>query len=337
MRGLRYAATALLLAATVATGGCAAQDATPESAAAATATTSGLPPTTGPSSGPAPSGSATDAGRPTTGASPRGSDSTATPATPSYSLSVPDLPTPQQRGIVEGGDVSWPQCPPGTGIPQKQGQGKPMPLGSAEFVVLGLTNGPGFHANPCLGSQVAWVEQRHLLAAAYSVISAPVDDDLARYGRTGPFDASTTAGRLANVGYQQARFNLATMRRAGLTSPIVWLDVEPVPDFDWPSDVRANAAVVQGAVRGYTDGGVRVGVYSIASLWQRVVGDLRLGLPEWRPAGGTSRAEALRRCGAGRMFQGGTAALAQWVEGDRDRDVTCPGTSTYLSLWFHQY
>jgi hypothetical protein len=67
------------------------------------------------------------------------------------------------------------------------------------------------------------------------------------------------------------------------------------------------------------------------------VGDLRLGLPEWRPAGSRGRAEALRRCDGAWMFQGGAAVLGQWVEGDRDRDVTCPGQSAYLSLWFHQY
>lgn len=243
----------------------------------------------------------------------------------------------KDRGIVEGADASWPQCPKGMGIPQKRTEGLPMPLPTAKFVMLGLTNGPGFHPNPCLASQVAWVKQRHLLAAAYSIISTPVGDQLQRYGGTGPYAASTPAGRLANVGYQEARFNLRTMRAAGLTSPVVWLDIESVADFDWPDDPAANAAVVQGAVRGYTDAGFRVGIYSLPGMWQRIVGDLRLTLPEWRPAGATSRAEALARCGGDWMFQGGAAVFTQWVDGDRDRDVTCPGQSAYLSLWFHQY
>ena len=59
------------------------------------------------------------------------------------------------------------------GIPQKQGQGSPMPVDAARYVILGLTNGPGFYPNPCLASQVAWVKSRHLMAAAYSVISTP--------------------------------------------------------------------------------------------------------------------------------------------------------------------
>jgi hypothetical protein len=211
-----------------------------------------------------------------------------------------------------------------------------MPLRSARFVVLGLTNGPAFYPNPCLADQVAWVQQRHLLAGAYSVISYPEKRHLDQYGDQGPFEPRSRLGRLANVGYQQAQFNVRTMQGARLDVPTVWIDVEPLTVFEWSEDVDANAAVVRGAARGYADQGFTVGVYSTQALWQRVVGDLRLGLPEWRAAGRTSRAEALRRCGPARMFQGGTAVLTQWVDGRRDRDVTCPGGSTYLSLWFRQ-
>lgn len=252
-------------------------------------------------------------------------------------LVIPTLPTAVDHGIVPGADASWPQCPKGMGIPQKRSKGEPMPLPSARFVVLGLTDGPGFVANPCLASQVSWVKQRHLLASAYSVLSTPVGHQLATYGKSGPYDASTRTGRMANVGYREALFNVETMRGAGLQTPIVWLDVEPVPGFDWPTDTAANAAVVEGAERGYRRAGYEVGVYSIASLWTRVVGNLQLGLPEWRPATSLGRAAAMRSCGAAFMFQGGAAVLGQWVQGDRDRDLTCPGQSVYLSLWFHQY
>ncbi|GAB7006209.1 hypothetical protein JCM18899A_36820 [Nocardioides sp. AN3] len=259
------------------------------------------------------------------------------PDTTTPTITIPVLPTPSNEGAVEGADASWPQCPKGMGIPQKRSEGAPMPLPSARFVVLGLTNGPGFHANPCLADQVAWASSRHLMTGAYSVVSRAERGQVAELGDQGPFDPSDRLGRLANVGYQQALFNVRTMQAAGLQTPAVWLDVEPVSGFDWPSDTVANAAVVRGAAKAYADEGLTVGVYSTGALWQRVVGELRLGLPEWRAAGQTSRAEALRRCGPERMFQGGTAVLTQWVQDGRDRDVTCPGGSTYLSLWFHQY
>ena len=163
------------------------------------------------------------------------------------------------------------------------------------------------------------------MAAAYSVISTPQQGDLATYGQKGPYDGGTELGALSNVGYQQAKFNLATMQRAGLQSPIIWLDVEPVPEFDWGTDTAANAAVVSGAARGYTDSGFTIGAYSTQALWQHVVGGLRLNVPEWRAAGQTSRAEALRRCGPERMFQGGRGVLGQWVRGRPGHERHLPG------------
>lgn len=251
-------------------------------------------------------------------------------------LPPPRTPEPRSAPVL-GADVSWPQCPRGMGIPERRTLGMPMPLPQAEFVVIGLTNGPGFTANPCLAAQVAWVRERRLMAAAYAVASRPDDAAVAEHGGNGPYDGSTRLGALANTGYQQALSNVAGMRKAGLNTPLVWVDVEPVPDFDWGTDVVANAAVVEGAVEGYSVAGYRVGVYSTPHLWAAVVGDLALGLPEWRAAGQTSRTEALSRCGADWSIQGGEAVLGQWVEDRRDQNVTCPGQEQRLGRWFHQY
>ena len=253
----------------------------------------------------------------------------------------PDQGARRTDGPVLGADVSWPQCRRGLGIPQKRSVGAPMPLPRARFVVVGLTNGPGFTPNPCLADQVAWVRSRHLRAAAYAVLSWPDAATVRRHADDGPYDRARDGGSrldaLGNTGYQQARFVLAEMRRAGLPSPIVWLDVEPVPDFAWSRDRQANAAVVRGAARGLTDGGVAVGAYSTQALWRDIVGPLRLGVPEWRPAGETSRAEAVRRCADDRSFQGGRGLLAQWLRGGRDHDVTCPGAVADLERLFHQF
>jgi hypothetical protein len=252
------------------------------------------------------------------------------------------LPPPERQprprsGEVLGADVSWPQCPRGMGIPERRTLGAPMPLPQAEYVVLGLTNGPGFTANPCLADQVAWVRERHLMAAAYAVASYPDSEAVDAHRDAGPYDGATRLGALANAGYEQALANVVTMRQAGLGSPVVWVDVEPVPDFEWSGDLEANAAVVQGVVRGYRDAEYRVGVYSTPSLWDGVVGGLVLGLPEWRAAGPTSRAEARDRCGADWSIQGGEAVLGQWVEDSRDQNLTCPGVAADLGPWFRQY
>lgn len=240
-------------------------------------------------------------------------------------------------GPIVGGDISWPQCPRGMGIPERRTLGLPMPLPTARFVVMGLTNGPAFFPNPCLAEQVAWVRERGLLAGAYAVASYPDERTLAAYADEGPFDGGEEHDELRNVGYQQALFNITEMRRAGLPAPMVWVDVEPVRDWEWSADLEANAAVVEGLQRAYLDQGYEIGIYSTPSLWAAAVGDLALGVPEWRAAGPTSRAEALERCGADRVVQGGPAAMGQWVQGGRDLNVTCPGAEAEVLGWFHPF
>ena len=83
-----------------------------------------------PAASPAPSAS------PQPGTAPASADrrSATAPASRRPTLKVPKLHEPEARvGPVLGGDVSWPQCPKGMGIPQKQGQGSPMPVDAARY------------------------------------------------------------------------------------------------------------------------------------------------------------------------------------------------------------
>src|ERR1035438_14772 len=66
-------------------------------------------------------------------------------------------PEPAPGVTAYGNDISWPQCPEGGG-----GYGLPGPMASASFVVLGLTDGSSFQANPCLARQVASAKTRRL-------------------------------------------------------------------------------------------------------------------------------------------------------------------------------
>jgi len=236
---------------------------------------------------------------------------------------------------VLGADISWPQCPAGMGIKHKISTGQPMPTPEAEYVVIGLTNGPGFHANPCLADQVAYAQGAGLLTAAYAVVSFPDDATVKAYGREGPYAADEPGAALLNTGYLQARFNVASMNRVGLETPIVWIDVESVPFYDWSDDPVSNGYVVTGAAKGYVDSGLKVGVYSTPHIWESLVGGLTLDqAPEWRAAGQTSMTEALSRCGPDWSIQDGAAVLGQWVEESRDRNVTCPGVEADLGAWF---
>lgn len=239
---------------------------------------------------------------------------------------------------VVGADISWPQCPKGTGIPTRQGEDKPMPAADADFVVVGLTNGPGFTPNPCLADEVRWMKEHHVWAGAYAMTTYPSATRIRRHGDTGPHHHRRLVGKLWNTGYAEAAFNVAVMEGVGLESPFVWVDVEPYPVSPWTRNRTNNAAVVRGAVRGYQDAGYRVGFYSTQSLWEQVVGGLHYGYPEWRTAGQTSMSSALYKC-SHYAIQGGPALMAQWWGPLRDFDVMCPGYArdAQLRTYFHRY
>jgi len=233
-----------------------------------------------------------------------------------------------------GGDVSWPQCPARSG----HGYGLPMPNASARLVMIGLTSGPGFSANPCLASQVAWAKARHLYTAAYAMTTYPTSTQFTAYKYSGPYSRATYAGLMNNVGFTQARYNVASLRRVGLTSPIIWIDVEPYRP-GWSTNKAANKAVIDGARYGYTSAGYKVGFYSTKALWFGILGATRYGLPEWRTAGPASQSTARARCTSTYSFQGGGAALGQWWGPNIDYDVTCPSSNTpaLLAGYFHKY
>src|SRR3712207_2134860 len=59
----------------------------------------------------------------TSSASPGAEGATPTPE-PTPSFEVPEFRRPPRTdGLVLGGDISWPQCPKGMGIPEKRSQG----------------------------------------------------------------------------------------------------------------------------------------------------------------------------------------------------------------------
>ena len=243
------------------------------------------------------------------------------PAAGPAAAAVP--PTPGSR--LTGGDLSWPNCPKGMGIPSRRSPGNPLPLASATFAVIGLTNGPGWYPNPCLAAHVAWAKARGLWTSAYSMTTFPTAGQLRTYGGSGPWAADHAGGPAA-----QRRLPAGGLQRgvdAGGRSgvPFVWVDVEPYPTHPWSRDVLANRQVVRGVVRAYEDAGYRVGFYSYDGGWRAVVGAWRKpAYPAWVPVGPVARglAVATARC-ARPSFSGGPVLLAQWVQDSRDRDVTC--------------
>ena len=195
-------------------------------------------------------------------------------------------------------------------------------MASASFAVLGLTDGGSLRANPCLARQVASVKSRHLWAGAYAVSTYPTSAQLTRYGGTG-----TLTVRLRRFGAARAGFNLTTMARAGLRSPMVWVDVEPRTPSPWSASAVNNNAVIDGVIARYKAAGVRAGIYSYDKAWKAITGARVLpGVPTWVPVGHKSRAVAAATCAAA-SYAGSKPWLTQWTDGVRDYDLTCPGVT----------
>ena len=224
---------------------------------------------------------------------------------------------PVPGATVYGNDISWPQCPKSGG-----GNGLPGPMASASFALLGLTDGGSFRVNPCLARQVASVKTRHLWAGAYAVSTYPTNAELARYGGTG-----TLTQRLGRVGAAQAGFNLVTMARVGLQSPMVWVDAEPRTQSPWSASADNNNAVIDGVIARYQAAGIRAGIYSYNKAWKVITGARLLpGVPTWVPVGHASRADAAAMC-AQASYAGGKPWLTQWTDDVRDYNLTCPGVT----------
>jgi hypothetical protein len=230
---------------------------------------------------------------------------------------------PAQSAPTTGHDISWPQCPVSAG-----GYGLPMPPTTTSFVVVGLTKGLPFTQNPCLADQVGWVKAHGRPGQAYTMAAFPTPAQLSAYRTKGPWSASTRAGQLSNVGWSEAAYAVASLRRTGFAPPVVWIDVEPRPAQPWPTSTarqqRENRYVVEGLMRGLREAGFSYGVYSYRSGWTAITGSWWLpGVPVWATAGRLdSPTEAVDLCRSP-SFSGGQVRLSQWYDDIRDQDLLC--------------
>jgi hypothetical protein len=197
-----------------------------------------------------------------------------------------------------------------------------MPSGRPSYVILGLTNGRGHTANPCLNSQLDWARSHGVRTGAYLVASYP-DSLQRRLADTGVY--GTCRGkklcRLRNDGAAQAAYAIATMRSHEVNSPRIWIDVEFRHTYRWTGHNHANAAVIQGIVRGLNKANVPMGVYTTSYMWHAIVGKYRLDVPNWLPVGHGGPRKALGMCGT--TATGGVTWMVQYTRA-LDNDLTCP-------------
>jgi hypothetical protein len=275
---------------------------------------------------------ATSHPRPVASVSPASQPAASRPATHQPATVSRPTVVSSRRVVGYGADISWPNCPKGMGIPSRRSTGEPMPARSARFVIVGVTNGPGFHPNPCLTSQLRWVHRHHRRLGGYAMTTYPRLKQVRRYGHSGPFGTGSRRAVLRNTGYAEALFNVRVMAQTGFQVPMIWVDVEPYPASPWSRNKLANRAVVTGVIRGYRDSGLPIGIYTNRNGWPAVVGAWHLsGYPTWATAGFSRPRHARAMCTTGPS--GGPTWLVQWWRGHRDHDLVCPNAPRKTRLF----
>jgi hypothetical protein len=240
-------------------------------------------------------------------------------------LAVPSaLPTtvgadPYRPGDT-GFDVSWPQC--GGALPQN-GDG---------VAVVGVTDGHPFSDNPCFAREWSWAATA-VSPSVYVNISRNAGDVAAHAG-SGPHASCSAADEACaayDTGWALAAGALDTVRRAGASPVMWWLDVETADDWSCAAvcDTNADAQLIQGAVDQMHAHGARVGVYSNPRQWRILVGGWKPRLPTWTTAYDDPRPGS--HCGSGDSFTGGPVVLVQSSPLGYDPDYSCGGGADVLA------
>ena len=185
---------------------------------------------------------------------------------------------------VAGNDFSWPQCAKGVG----NGQGQPLPTGHRQFMIVGLTNGTGLHENPCLAAQWQYARDHADHVTGYTVPTYPTEAERKTAGDGHFGRCHHLRCRLRNSGWAQGRYAAHSLHSLGAHPPLVWVDVETRYRHPWSAHPALNRVVVKAVIASLQHAGYRAGIYSTNYMWHRIV-NYETSLPEWVPAGSTSR------------------------------------------------
>ncbi|HSX46242.1 MAG TPA: hypothetical protein VLG27_04565 [Candidatus Saccharimonadia bacterium] len=213
----------------------------------------------------------------------------------------------QYPTAATGVDVSWPNC--STSIPK-----------AAVFGIVGVNNGKGFSANPCLKKEAS----HFLNLSLYANTGYPDSSFGLQYQNSPQTCASNDLPCLAyNYGYNAGLYAYNTAASNGLGSVKTWwLDVETMNT--WTPDALQN----QSSLKGESDallakGAATIGVYSTTAQWQTITGGWQNGWPSWGATTWTTAKQAAGYCN-GHQFTGGPSYLMQFLpKHSLDQDYAC--------------
>jgi hypothetical protein len=234
------------------------------------------------------------------------------PAVAAAAVSAVSAAAPSGRLLdgLFGWDISYPQC------------GGPRPDARGEFAIIGVTGGRAFKYNRCLAEEWAWARQT--AAGIYLNVNFPRTPEELAAGETSDRQPTCNGGIACvayNFGLNGVRDSLDYARGQGVDVPFVWLDVETVNY--WSPSPELNAVVIRGAIDAASERGLGAGLYSTPYQFGRIAGAETPRLPVWT-AGAPGFESGPRYC-AEKGFGGGPVVLVQFLPGQFDPNIACPG------------
>ncbi len=195
------------------------------------------------------------------------------------------------------------------------------------FGILGVTGGKAFSTNSYLGDQYKnWVLANSLQPSLYMNLNYPVGSS-ASNGLTGPKGKCARKDKACqayNYGYNAAANAYTYASDSGVNANIWWLDIETANS--WSPTTSLNDQVIQGATDYFKGQGATVGIYSTASMWNKIAGkSYKPGLVNWIPeSAGSDAATMSKYCGSSSSsFGGGSVGVVQYYTGSYDLDYAC--------------
>ena len=253
-----------------------------------------------------------------------------------------DNETERALKIARGIDISYPQ-----------GSAELYEHMRHDFVIIGVNAGIPIEPNPHLAEQLrvasditqdADPEKTGIAPLQLYLNTAnPADhiDDIFTWPEEpdseiednpyGACDGTDSQACIYTYGWQRARESVEMFyeaaREAGvsedLAAHVVWLDIEEMNS--WQKDQDNNRVVLEGMVAFLQSQGANVGIYSVRSHWDTIIGDTvgkdsnLYDLPSWIAKGTISEEEAIDILSEGDetpFTPGGRVAIIQRVEGE---------------------
>jgi hypothetical protein len=164
-----------------------------------------------------------------------------------------------------------------------------FPPSNFGFGLVGVTGGKSYTQNPRITQELTWAKfGAGAPPTLYMNLNAPYGSAANLPANTaGPESCAATSTPSApagggppvyeptpcagyNYGYNAAAYAYAYAKSAGAAAPLWWLDIEDANS--WSEDQAVNDQTIQGAIDYLNKQGVRVGIYSIAAMWDDIAG-----------------------------------------------------------------